>query len=211
MTYDRVGAGEPIQQGDIFVHIPRVDLSLANLLLIEEDAEEPKQATWNELQPKDQVAVVVPIISVTGIVITQNCDAARGHYICLAQVDPFLTATGKTAPASSRKWKNVIVEHSRTSPRFFYLPADSDFGFAEPMAADFRIILRVSRHDLQNLTRDRRLGRLKEVALDHFRESLSYFFRRYAFNEWYPLTPEQFQAYAADSGEPVEPYPWQTP
>jgi hypothetical protein len=31
MIYDRVGANAPIQQGDIFVHIPRVDLSFDKL------------------------------------------------------------------------------------------------------------------------------------------------------------------------------------
>lgn len=211
MIYERVAAEEPIQQGDIFIHVPRVDISLSNLLLIDEDAEQPKHVGWNELEPKEGMAAVLPILSVTGVVITQNCDAARAHYVCLAQVDSFLQATGKTAPASAKKWKNLILENSRSSSRFFYLPPDSEFGFAEPMAADLRIILRVPRADLETLRPSRRIGRLKNVAVDHFRENLSYFFRRYAFNEWYTLTREQFQAYAAECGESVEAYPWQAP
>ena len=210
MIYDQVEADAPIQQCDIFVHIPRVDLSFDKLVLIDEEGEQPKQATWNELQPRDAVAAVVSIVSVTGIVVTQNCDASRGHYICLAQVDPFLAATGKTAPATPKKWKNLILEHSRTAPRFFYLPPDAGFGFSEPMAADFRIILRVARTDLETLRTTRRIGRLKDVARDHLRENLAYFFRRYAFSEWYPLTAEQFQAYAEECGEHVEPFPWQS-
>ena len=108
MIYDPAEANSPIQQGDIFVHVPRVDLSFQKLVLIDEDGDQPKQSTWNELQPKETVAAVVPIVSVTGIVVTQNCDAARGHYICLAQVDTFLGATGKTAPTTAKKWKNLI-------------------------------------------------------------------------------------------------------
>ncbi len=210
MIYDRVDAAAPIQQGDIFVHVPRVDLSFQELVLIDEEGEQPKQATWNELQPRETVAAVVPIVSVTGIVVTQNCDAARGHYICLAQVDPFLTATGKTAPTTAKKWKNLILEHSRTAPRFFYLPPDTEFGFPDPMAADFRIILRVARTDLESLRMSRRIGQLKEVARDHLHENLAHFFRRYAFSEWYPLTPDQFRAYADDCGERVNPFPWQS-
>jgi hypothetical protein len=142
--------------------------------------------------------------------VTQNCDAARGQFICLAQVDPFLEATGRTAPATPKKWEKLIIDHSRSAPRFFYLPPDVAFGFTEPMAADFRIILRVSRIDLETLRTTRRIGRLKEVARDHFRENLAYFFRRYAFNEWYPLTLEQFQAYAEDRDEHLDPFPWQS-
>ena len=209
MIYERVEAEAPICQGDLFVHVPRVDLSFGKLLLIDEDTEQPKEAAWDELNPRDRVAAVLPIISVAGVVVTQNCDAARGHYICLAQIDTFLEATGRTAPATPKKWKNLITENNRSSPRFFYLPADAEFGFAEPMVADFRIILRVPRADLATLRTNRRVGRLNTVATDHFRENLSYFFRRYAFNEWYPLTRDQFQAYVADSGETVDPYPWQ--
>jgi len=40
-------------------------------------------------------------------------------------------------------------------------------------------------------------------------EALAHFFRRYAYNEWYPLTKEEFAAYAADCPEPVAPYSWQ--
>ena len=76
------------------------------------------------------------------------------------------------------------------------------------LAADFRVIIRVPRVDLENM-RDRRLCRLNALAKEHFRESLGQFFRRYAYNEWYPLTRDEFQAYSDDSPEEIRPYPWQ--
>ena len=50
---------------------------------------------------------------------------------------------------------------------------------------------------------------LNAVAMEHFREVLSNFFRRYAFNEWYPLTTEEFKSYDEQCG-PVAPFDWQT-
>lgn len=209
MIYEAVGTEDPIQQGDLFAHIPRVDFSLGALSLVEDDNDELRQTNWHDVDPGSEVAAVLSIKSVSAIVVTQNCDARRGHYICLSQIDPFLTATGESPPKNADKWQSLIMKYSRTNPRFFYLPADAAVGFAEPMAADFRVILRVPREDLEQLRPTGRIGRLNTTALDHFREKLAYFFRRHAFDEWYPLSREEFQAYADRCGEPVEPFPWQ--
>jgi hypothetical protein len=76
------------------------------------------------------------------------------------------------------------------------------------MAVDFRIVLPVKRQELERL-KDLRIARLNHIACEHFRETLGQFFRRYAYNEWYPLTKEEFRCYAQDRDEPVAPYPWQ--
>jgi hypothetical protein len=79
------------------------------------------------------------------------------------------------------------------------------------MAADFRIVLRVPLRDLLEM-RVQRVARLNEVAVQHFREMFSQFFRRYAYNEWYPLSKEEFEEYTKDKGdfdEPILPYDWQ--
>lgn len=212
MIYDQVNPQSPIRQGDIFRRIPRVDLSLASLAVVDED-ESYRKTSWRDaLADNDNgsaIAALLPIKPVDAIVITQNCDAARGEYLCLCQIDTFLLAIGqKDPPKNSEKWQSLIVKKGREMPRLFYLPADSSLGFSEPMAADFRVILRIPRNDLDDL-RDHRAGRLNETAFEHFRESLAHFFRRYAYNEWYPLTKEQFEAYAKACGEPVTPFRWQ--
>ena len=97
---------------------------------------------------------------------------------------------------------------SRQNPRFFYLPTDSHFGLVARSAVDFRVVLPVPRLDLESM-RDLRIARLNQIAREHFREALSHFFRRYAFNEWYPLTREEFTAYADQAGEQVPAFDWQ--
>ena len=76
---------------------------------------------------------------------------------------------------------------------------DAAFGLGARSAVDFRVVLPVPRLDLESM-RDLRIARLNQVAREHFREALSHFFRRYAFNEWYPLNREEFNAYAEQAG-----------
>ena len=75
-----------------------------------------------------------------------------------------------------------ITKHSRLNLKWFYLPPDSQIGFANRMAVDFHSVLRVSRGYLaQNLARLRR-GRLNSIATEHFRERLAEYFRRYPYD-----------------------------
>jgi hypothetical protein len=80
-------------------------------------------------------------------------------------------------------------------------------GFKDKMGVDFLVTIRVSRIDLERL-RPLRKCCLNETARDHFRERISDFFRRYSYNEWYPLNTEEFNAYRGDYPD-TEPYPWQ--
>lgn len=207
MIYETVPADHPILQGNLFRHVPRVDFSLATIPVVEDDGTHEER--WADVPLNSEIAAVLAVKSVTGIVVTQNCDAQRGEYLCLAQVDPFLSALRQSAPPKNPdKWQSLIMAQAKANNRLFYLPADQTVGFAEPMIADFRIIVRVPRSDLENL-RIHRVGTLNKVASEHFREALSHFFRRYAYNEWYPLTKDQFEAYSARCEEPVAPFPWQ--
>lgn len=212
MIYDQVDAQSPIRQGDIFRRIPRVDLSLAALAIVGEDDSYRKTSWRDALADNDNgspIAALLPIKPVDAIVITQNCDAVRGEYLCLCQIDAFLPSIGQSEPPKSAdKWQSLIIKKAREMPRLFYLPPDPSLGFLESMAADFRVLLRIPRTDLEDL-RDHRIARLNHESFEHFRESLAHYFRRYAYNEWYPLTKEQYEAYAKACGESVKPYPWQ--
>jgi hypothetical protein len=207
MIYQTISPDDPIRQGDIFRHVPRVDLSLGTIALLEDDVS--REMSWRDIEEKASVTAVLPIRSVFAVVMTQDCDAARGEYLSLCQVDPFLAARKMTTPPKNpKRWQSLIVEHARANHRLFYLPADPRIGFTEPMIADFLVILRLPRADLESI-KDQRVARLNDVACDHLRESFAHFFRRYAYNEWYPLTKEEFQAYAEERPEPVKSYPWQ--
>lgn len=212
MIYHSVAIDAPIRQGDIFRDIPRVDFSLAKVAFVEEN--QAFESNWQDLlenQPTEGITAVVPVKPVTAIVVTQNCDALRGQYVSLCEVDKFLVATGKVGspPGSAKKWKDLIVRHSKENLRWFYLPRDAEMGFPERMAVDFRLMIRVCRSDLEEM-RSLRIARLNKVATEHFRETLAQFFRRYPYNEWYPLTREEFETYREASPEPVEPYSWQS-
>ncbi len=211
MIYETVAPAEPIQQGDIFRNIPRVDFSLSSLAIIDKD-DEPKEMTWRDVlssDPSEPISAVLAVKPVMAIVITQNCDAARGQTLSLCQVEDYLEAMNQSVPPKSAKaWQSLLMRMSRQNPRFFYLPADAGFSLVSRSAVDFRVILPVPRLDLDSM-KDQRIARLNPVAREHFREALSNFFRRYAFNEWYPLTREEFTAYTEQIGEHVPAFDWQ--
>ena len=208
MVYLTVDSQAPINQGDIFRDVPCVEMSLASLSILDDDT--PRVTSWRDIltEGNEPVTAILPLKPVTAIVVSQNCDNAHGRYITLAQVVPFSQVLGGALPGTAKKWKSKITQHAKTNYRFFYLPAAGSLAFSERMSADFRLLFQVPRTDLEGM-RDMRLGRLNEEAAQHFRETVAYFFRRYAYNEWYPLTKEEFEAYAADLDEPVKAYPWQ--
>lgn len=216
MIYEAPSFDAPIQQGDIFRGIPRIEISLGALSVLEEDDQLEKKA-WKDIlsvnkpAKSETVIAVLPIKPVLAMVITQNCDATRGHSISLCEIDSYLTEKEKANPPTTpKKWQSKIMEDIRKIPRLFYLPADESVGIGERMAVDFRSVLRVHRTDLEAM-REHRIARLNDVATEHFRETLAQFFRRYPVNEWYPLTREEFEAYAeSKKPELVEPYPWQS-
>lgn len=215
MIYAAVPETNPIQQGDIFQNVPMVDFSLDKIAIVDEQ-DEPRETSWREAmitQNSRLLTAVLPIKAVVAIVITQNCDAARGQFLSLCRVDEYLSITNQTAPKNPKGWQALITKMARQS-RFFYLPEDDRRGITSKMAADFRVVLPVRRFDLENM-RDQRIGRLNNIALDHFRESLAHFFKRYAYDEWYPLTREEYQEYAESHREPgtdsIRPFPWQEP
>lgn len=213
MIYDAVEANAPIVQGDIFHRIPRVDISLTKLSVIEAGVAGITERRWEDLiagnGPPSPVAAVLPLKPVTGIVISQNCDTVRGPYISLCQVDEFVEIIGKAnEPRNVKRWVSLIRKHAKEHFRYFYLPEDPTIGFTTRMGVDFRMVLQVPREDLETL-KPLRLARLNPLASEHFRESIAHFFRRYPYNEWYPLTKDEFKAYSEDSSEPVTPYPWQ--
>lgn len=212
MIYEQVSSGAPIRQGDIFVGVPKIEIALSTFLLAEDD--ETRQTTWREmlaeLGPNEVATAIVPVKPVTGIVITQNCDAVRGESIVLAEVANYAEMMGKGLPSPTKllKFARKITQNSRQHLRLFYLPADPEFGFDDRSACDFRVLIRAPRSDLEEML-DLRVGRLNTEATEHFRETLAQYFRRYPYNEWYPLTREEFDVYQADSSEPISPYPWQ--
>ena len=214
MIYETLSADDPLQQGDIFRHIPKTELSLSKMAILTDD-QQTESVNWAELSNNGggktkAIIAIVGIESVMAIVITQNCDNARGKDVCLCSVEPLLDVLKlQDPPKTPKAWQKTIVKQAK-NPRFFYLPECENVGIAKKMTVDFRTVLRVPRSDLLAMRSDFRIARLNTVATEHFRESLGNFFRRYAYNEWYPLDKEEVQSYAAAQHlEASDLYDWQ--
>jgi len=207
MIYEFPDSSAPIRQGDIFLSLPRVEISLTDVVIVSEDGE--SLAKWVEVAEKGEpVNVIVPVRPVAAIVVTQDCDAFRSRDITLCEIRNFREVEGKSKETNKPKgWKNILTQHARINQKWFYLPLDEKLGFNEKMAVDFMVTIRVSRVELEEF-RDFRKARLNEIADEHFRERIGEFFRRYPYDEWYPLNQEELRAYMKEYPD-IQPFPWQ--
>ena len=208
MIYQFPEDSAPIRQGDIFVGLPRVDFSLGEMALAGEAVD--RIVSWTEIAAsREPLDIIVSVRSVAAIVATQDCDAVRSDDITLCEIRAFRDVERKSKDTSSpKKWKDILTQQARINLKWFYLPLDNRIGFVDKMAADFTVTLRVPREDLEVLRPALRKGRLNDVAHEHFRERIAEFFRRYPYNEWYPLSGEELQAYLKEYPD-AELYPWQ--
>ena len=207
MIYEFPDQAAPIRQGDIFIGLPRIDLSLQEILLI--DTEGERIAQWRDLAEQNQpINIIVPVRSVAAIVATQDCDALRSRDITLCEIREFRDIERKSRETTAAKsWKNILTQHARINLKWFYLPPSDRLGFSDKMAVDFLVTLRVPREDLENL-RSLRRGRLNATADEHFRERIGEFFRRYPYDEWYALNEQEMAEYRKEYPD-AEPFPWQ--
>jgi len=208
VIYQDVAVSAPIRQGDVFFGLPRVEVSLERIVLLEESGE-TSECLWRDVaQSGREITVVLPVRPVFAIVATQDCDAARFDDITLCEIRGFREVYGSARDAKTPKaWKNIITQQARVNQKWFYLPPDPRIGFKDKMAVDFMVSLRVPRVELEAF-RDLRRGRLNDVAYEHFRERIGEFFRRYAYDEWYPLDQNELKTYT-DVYPDTEPFPWQ--
>ena len=212
MIYDFPDQQAPIRQGDIFQHIPRVDLNLSALPVFSDpDLSQVEALDWLMICHKAETTrALATLRPVYAIVITQDCDVLRARDIALCEIDHFEdvypNAKGAAYP---KKTMSLITQHARQHLKWFYLPPEPRIGFAKSMAADFQSVLRVSRAYLEQNIVGLRLARLNDLADEHFRERLAEYFRRYPYDEWYPLDKVEFDEYRRSKSESIQPFPWQ--
>ncbi|WP_125790122.1 hypothetical protein [Amycolatopsis sp. WAC 01376] len=211
MIYDAVQDSEPIRQGDIFISLPRVDLDLGSLLVAGERGAELHN--WADIEAGgDGVSLLLQARPVAAIVISQDCDAGRAEDVSLCEIRPFHSVERRAADQADKpkKWVSLVTQHARMNQKWFYLPRDDNYRITERMAVDFRVVLQLGVRGLESVRASNRVGRLNNVAGEHFRERLAEFFRRYAYDEWYPLERDEFAHYVAThQAEDVQPFPWQ--
>jgi len=207
MIYERPRSGDPIRQGDIFVGVPRVDISLHRIAVATERG--PVEKSWSEIQNGEKnVEALLPVSSVTAIVISQDCDALRAPDISLCEIRPFVDVHREAKQTvKPESWMSVITSHPRRHPKWFYLPPDGKI-FTQRMGVDFFSTFRLVRVELQSILSFREI-RLIDIARTHFRERIGEFFRRFPYDEWYPLSQEEFLIYRERVASDAQPFDWQ--
>lgn len=207
MIYSPVSLSDPICQGDIFIGLPRIEISLKSMIIVDEVGK--RVVNWVDIaQNEESKNIIVPVRPVIAIVVTQNCDAIRSRDITLCEIRQFKEVELKCKDTQKAKaWKDIITQQSKINLKWFYLPPDESIGLSNKMAVDFIVTIRLPRIELEEMKHLRK-GKLNEIANAHFRERISEFFRRYPYDEWYPLNKEELEVYTSDYPE-IKPYPWQ--
>lgn len=190
---------EPIRQGDIFRWLPKVELPYgpANLpLLYDPDG---REIDWLvEVAPNEQISTATATVrTALGIVISQDCDASRCMNVVFAEIKPFIKIFPSFSESPTpRAVIDVVTTHSRKNQKWYFLAENVDLQFDKKMGVDFESIFEVRREMLEKYKEPMRIGRLDDdVAWPHFRERVAEFFRRYPYNEWYPLNSEEAKHY----------------
>ena len=209
MIYEEASPEAPLQQGDIFKAIPKVRVTLTDILYSE--GEDFRVSNWTDIATAPPVKALFHTEATPAIVLTPDCDSLRAEVITLAEIRAFVHVEGKAREiTAAKRFMKIITQHARINQKWFYLPSDNLTGFSERMAVDFRSVISIPRTDLEGI-QSLRVARLKTPAIEHFRERLSEFYRRYPYDEWYPLDEEEFKEYLKDKGyaEDINPFPWQ--
>ncbi|MBI5764429.1 MAG: hypothetical protein HZA51_12980 [Planctomycetes bacterium] len=207
MIYEFPPLEAAIRQGDIFVGLPRVDVPLRKIIVAGND--DDVETDWDLIvQAGLPITAVLPVRPVTAIVASQDCDASHNPDVTLCEVRNFRDVERKAKDTQSVKsWISILTQQARLNLKWFYLPPDEQIGFKDKLAVDFTVTLRVPRSDLED-SRHLRKGRLNPLADEHFRERIAEFFRRYPYDEWYPLNNEELAEYKKSYPD-AEPKAWQ--
>jgi len=207
VIYEYPSEDEPIKQGDIFIGIPKVAVEFAGGIPTAPSDDDLEKTPWEDIVERgESVTTFLAVEPVRAIVVSQNCDARWSDSITLCEIKKFSRVEGKAKNATRPKaWANLITKQARINLKWFYLPPNERIQFEQKMAVDFRSTIRVFRRDLEKQIGLRK-GRLNQTANDHFRERIAHFYRRYAYNEWYPLDANEMEYYAKDRN--LEPEDW---
>ena len=204
MIYIIPSPTDPIRQGDIFLPLPR---PLNRLAAIQIHGKKGIEAsTWMDCEkPTEGIQITCTVVPCWAIVSSQDCDCARGgDSITFLQI----TNNPLKEEANAEKRVKTIVRADRLNEKGLYLPPDGTH-FKSRMQVDFGSSFQINREDISNALGSLRVLRLNEIALQHYREKLAQYYRRYAYDEWYALNKEEFNIYNEYQGGEIPPFPWQ--
>jgi hypothetical protein len=218
MIYEVVQPDDPIRQGDIFKGIPHIHYDPSSLLVVKDgDPITVTEQNWLEMIESGEARVIARVVPTFAIVASQDCDTQRDNFIALFKIKKIFDvakAWNSTFPKDKSPknqlewWVKQLTRQVQVENKWFYLPPDKNLELEERMAADFQTIIPVPLKFLTENKSKLRVGRLIPEADEHFREKIAQYFRRYPYDEWYPLSKEEFDVYK-QAYEDSEPRDWQ--
>ena len=195
MFYRKPDENDDIKQGDIFKGLPFTELDLEQMVIIDQRGQINGPKKWEEVKNLDNITAKIKLVETAAIVISQDCDNVRNNFISLARIQTVTEITRKN-PENTKTWIKLIIKGpTQSNYQWFYLRDNRLFGFSEKMAANFDVIFQLPRESLLDRRGTLRKASLTELALKHFRDSLVRYFTRYAHDEWYSLSKDEFKVY----------------
>ena len=207
---------DPIRQGDILYPLPITVLNLDSLITVSKTGGLSKRDWISLSKESPDIKIVTELRCAWGIVATQDCDAARDDpvrkpMISFFEIQPFESVCTDTIPQrnTNEKFPIWIGPTCHKNLKWFYLPPDKEIGFLEKKAINFHQVFQLRLSDLSRNIKDLRKGRLNKVAYEHYRECIAQYYRRYPYDEWYPLNKEEFEVYNRRYEGKIIPFPYQ--
>jgi hypothetical protein len=116
VIYEFPSPDTPIRQGDIFVGLPRVEISLKSVTVISEN-DETEIIPWTSIVEEGKnVSAILGIRPVSAIVATQDCDTLHSPDITLCEIREFQDVERSTKSCNSpASWMKVSLRHGGTS------------------------------------------------------------------------------------------------
>ena len=200
MIYEYPASDAPLQQGDILYPLPASVVDILGSPIFSADGSAIPRGWLDAVA--DAVTVQVRVRPIWGILATHDCDALRSPALAFFIIIP-LARCGLQLPAATKpkKWYRLITREMKLNPHLFYLPEEAKLGFTERMAVAFGQLLMVPLENIVPNVGRLRKGRLRSDALIHYRDSISRYYTRLVYDEWYSLTREEKAEYDGDRGD----------
>lgn len=221
--YKTPAVEDDLNQGDIFISVPFVQLESKIITQMAESDNRLKEMDISSHVPDENQKtdlIVASIIWKPGIIISQNCDAAREEYLSFCEIRKLEDIDKDYAQiihkGMVRTTEYLSKKEYQHQFKYFYLLQDPEIFDGNKMAVDFRRIYQVKKEIIDEL-KNKRITKLTDKSLDHFRSKLANYFKRFAYDGWYVLNKSEYDLFYNEAKKKmpdhelslIKPCPWQ--
>lgn len=200
--YRRPPLDAPLTQGDIFIGVPMIGVSLEPMYRVLPSGDTFKLESVEPDKITDDMLLVELVRLTKAIVISQSCDAERAQGIMLAPVIDFNMEGRKKV---SDQWRKINLQAtSLAETKFVYLPGNPHLKLPRS-TADFGDAFTLPRTFLVELAkRGRRIAGLGEKAIAYLQFRLNVMLTRVAQDDYAWPSCEDIDIKLAHLGEQIE-------